>query len=92
MPDRAIMPGLSITDSPVFLSPRETEALKLAAGGYTAREISEQMVVAEITVKQHLQAAREKLGARNTLHAVVLAIARGLIDIDAFLRPKAAWK
>lgn len=90
MPDRAGTPGQSvIMDCPFFvfepveLSRRETEALILAARGLTAFEIGRRMAIAERTVKDHLYAAREKLGALNTTHAVAIALVLGHIKIDS---------
>jgi DNA-binding CsgD family transcriptional regulator len=56
------------------LSPRETEILGLAAEGFTREETALQLVISLNTVDTHLRHAFEKLGARNTTHAVVLAL------------------
>ena len=56
------------------LSPRETEILGLAAEGFTREETALQLAISLNTVDTHLRHAFEKLGARNTTHAVVLAL------------------
>lgn len=95
MASRDKCPGHSErSECPVFcakeLTPREQEILQLRAGGMTGGEIALQLTITERTVKAHLANARRKLSARDTIHAVVLAIAFGFIDLDAFLRPRAA--
>jgi DNA-binding CsgD family transcriptional regulator len=90
MPDRAIAGAAVQRDElPLFalnrkLTGREIEALRLAARGLTSREMALTLFIAERTVKQYLAAAREKLGAINTTHAVAIALARRLISIENF--------
>jgi DNA-binding NarL/FixJ family response regulator len=89
MPDRAIEPGQSTNvGCPFFVSKnltdRECEALSLAAQGWTTRAIARRLAVAERTAKAHLQAAREKLEAQNTTHAVAIALSRQLINLNTF--------
>jgi DNA-binding CsgD family transcriptional regulator len=43
------------------------------------KEIAHAMGINVETVKNHLSRARYKLGARNTAHAVTLALRRGII-------------
>lgn len=61
------------------LTEAEIEAVQLTAQGYTAKEIAEQLGKHEKAVVGTLARARRKLGARNTLHAVVIAIRQKLI-------------
>jgi DNA-binding CsgD family transcriptional regulator len=85
MPDRDVSPGPSAeADGPFFVSDRQREVLGLAALGCTDREIALQLTITVYTVRAHLRAIRECLGARNTCHAVVLALLAGLIEVDAF--------
>ena len=58
------------------LSPREEEALRLAAGGKTDAEIGKAMGVAPRTVRFHIDNAKTKLGVSNRTQAV-LRILRG---------------
>lgn len=57
----------------------EIEALGLAARGCSMREIAGELHKSPETVKAQLGLARLKLGARNTTHAVALALSDGLI-------------
>lgn len=61
------------------LTPRERTALEHAADGLTLPLIGEEMHILPTTVESHLSAARTKLGARNTVHAVAIAIRYGVI-------------
>ncbi len=61
------------------LSERETDVLRLLARGASNREIAEQLVLAEGTVKNHVSNILMKLHAANRTHAATLARERGLI-------------
>jgi len=63
----------------VPLSVREIEILKLVATGANNKEISEILVIAEGTVKNHLTSILAKLEARDRLQAVIKAQQLGLI-------------
>lgn len=77
------MPGpFAEADGPFFLSDRQCEVLGLAALGYTDGEIARRLVVSRHTVHRHLAAIRERLGARNTTHAVAIGLLAGLLDVD----------
>lgn len=56
------------------LSPREREALRLYSCGLARKRIALEMRISEHTVKDHLTAARRKLFARSTAHAVAIAL------------------
>jgi LuxR family transcriptional regulator, quorum-sensing system regulator SinR len=58
---------------------RETEALRWAAEGWSAKQIAMKMSIAPDTVQAHLDSARHKLGALNRSHAIVKAIRSGII-------------
>lgn len=62
------------------LSPRESEILKLIAGGATNREIAKTLFISEATIKTHLLHIYEKLGVRDRAAAVGEAYRRGLIS------------
>lgn len=61
------------------LSPRETDALTLLGKGMSRGQASDFLKISEHTLRVYLESARFKLGASNTVHAVALALARGLI-------------
>lgn len=64
---------------PDALSPKETEILRLIAGGYSNKEISGALSKSEGTVKNHVSNILSKLGVRDRTRAVLRAIEVGLI-------------
>ena len=60
-------------------SKRETDILRLLAGGYTNREIGLAIHVAEGTVKNYLMDIFDKLGTRDRTRAVLKAITLRII-------------
>lgn len=64
------------------LSPRQQQALTGAARGLLDREIAGELGLAPQTVRHVLQAARRKLKARNTAHAVAIALTHNLISLE----------
>jgi len=63
------------------LSPRETEVLRLVAFGSSNKRIGLTLNVTEDTVKAHMKAILQKLGASDRTHAVTLALRRGIIEL-----------
>jgi DNA-binding NarL/FixJ family response regulator len=61
------------------LTPRETEVLRLIAGGLSNAEISGTLFIAEQTTKTHIGHILAKLDLRDRAQAVVLAYETGLI-------------
>lgn len=61
------------------LSDRETEVLALVGRGETNREIAEELIISEHTVKVHLRAILNKLDLRNRQQAASYATKMGLI-------------
>ena len=47
------------------LTPRETELMRLALHGYTNKEIARQCQISQLTVKDHLKHAYQKMGIRQ---------------------------
>ena len=90
MPDGRTLPGQPEKPGcPGFvLTQRQRQVLALAAIGLTDLAIARRLNRAPRTVQDHLRAARSRLGALNTTHAVALAIVLGLISIDTFLSEK----
>jgi DNA-binding NarL/FixJ family response regulator len=62
-----------------LLSARERGVLRLVAAGLSNRQIAEALSISERTVKFHVTAIFNKLGADNRAQAVALAAERGLL-------------
>lgn len=61
------------------LTDRELEVLRGAANGEVSKQTASRMFLADETVRAYRKAAMAKLSARNTTHAVAIAIRTGLI-------------
>jgi DNA-binding NarL/FixJ family response regulator len=64
-----------------LLTPRELAVLRLVAAGLSNRQIADSLGITERTVKFHVTAIFNKLGADNRAQAVALAGRRGLLPI-----------
>jgi DNA-binding NarL/FixJ family response regulator len=62
-----------------LLSARELGVLRLVAAGLSNRQIAETLTISERTVKFHVTAIFNKLGADNRAQAVAIAAERGLL-------------
>lgn len=62
------------------LTERDLALLKLLAAGYNNRQISDELSLAESTVKNNLSSLFQKLGVRDRTQAVLHAIERGLVE------------
>ncbi|MGD8347392.1 MAG: response regulator transcription factor [Lysobacterales bacterium] len=69
----------SSLEQPDPLTDRETEILRLMAGGYSNKEIANSLDVAEGTVKNHVSNILSKMGVRDRTRAVLKALELGLI-------------
>ncbi len=67
-------PEFEASDMPEALTPRETEVLRLMAGGYSNKEISQALSKSEGTIKNHVSSILAKLGVRDRTRAVLKAI------------------
>lgn len=64
------------------LSPRELEVLQLVAKGLSNKEIGARLQVVEGTVKIHVTNILAKLGVSDRTQAIVVAVKRGIIQIE----------
>jgi NarL family two-component system response regulator LiaR len=70
------------TRPPNALTPREVEVLRLVAKGMTNRDISEQLVTTEATVKTHVSSILSKLHLANRVQATLYALQEGVSSLD----------
>jgi DNA-binding NarL/FixJ family response regulator len=71
----------TVTPTPsriVTLTEREVEVLRLITRGATNREIAEQLVLSEGTVKNHISNILSRLGLRDRTQAAIYARDNGL--------------
>jgi DNA-binding NarL/FixJ family response regulator len=64
------------------LSSRELDVLKLAARGYSNKEIGSALNVVEGTVKLHVKSILSKLQVSDRTQAILVAVKRGIIQIE----------
>lgn len=72
-------PNFESMNPPDRLTRRETEVLRLMAGGYSNREIAESLELSEGVVKNHVSNVLSKLGVRDRTRAVLKGIELGHI-------------
>jgi DNA-binding CsgD family transcriptional regulator len=70
------LPGTST----LVLSKTERESLELVSEGLSESEQASRLGLSKHTIQTRLRRVRQKLGARNTTHAVALGITLGVID------------
>ncbi|WP_298846251.1 LuxR C-terminal-related transcriptional regulator [uncultured Ruegeria sp.] len=70
----------SLVDRELELTPRETEVLTLLAEGFRNERIADTLNLSEVTIRAHLQSARQKLQAPTRESALVRAMQLGLIS------------
>jgi NarL family two-component system response regulator LiaR len=73
-------PKQPLTPDP--LTERELEVLRLIAQGKSNREIAEQLVIAEMTVRTHVSNILGKLHLASRTQAALYALQKGLASLD----------
>jgi len=68
--------------SPDPLSERELEVLRLLAQGKSNREIADQLVITELTVRTHVSNILGKLHLASRTQAALWALKEGLASLD----------
>ncbi len=74
-----LMREVRTPDSPETLTDRETEVLRLLAGGFANKEIARDLVIGEKTVKTHVSNILAKLGVQSRTQAALYAVRIGLV-------------
>lgn len=62
------------------LTGREREVLQLAAEGWKEWQIADRLGITDHAIDKYMRSCREKLEARNTNHAIAIALRKGLIS------------
>jgi two-component system, NarL family, response regulator LiaR len=83
-PEAAIrlMREVRAPESPEALTERETEVLKLVAGGKANKQIAHELFVGEKTVKAHVSSILAKLGVQSRTQAALYALRIGLVSME----------
>jgi DNA-binding NarL/FixJ family response regulator len=76
----AVAPLVETSLSAERLTDRELEVLRSLSYGRSTREIAQELVVSDETVKSHLTHIYQKLGVGDRTAAVALALRRGLVS------------
>lgn len=76
--DRKSAPLSGRTDLPT-LTPRQLEVLEMLSEGKSAREIGRQLYLSETTVRNHIRALLQALGAHSQLEALARARDMGIL-------------
>jgi DNA-binding CsgD family transcriptional regulator len=77
--DQATANGNGAGRPRLALSPRESECLLWTSYGLRSKEIAEKLGITTKTVEHHLAKAKDKLGSKNRVEAVMKAVSLGLI-------------
>jgi two-component system, NarL family, response regulator LiaR len=75
-----LMQAVSAPESPVDLTERETEVLRLLAQGQSNKQIAHSLHISEKTVKTHVSNILSKLGVQSRTQATLCAIHIGLVS------------
>ncbi len=64
------------------LSEREIEVLRLLTQGKTDKEIADQLVLTEVTIRTHVSRILSKLGLKNRVQAALYGIRSGMVSLE----------
>jgi DNA-binding NarL/FixJ family response regulator len=86
--DRSVLPivlaaarqGSSFSDADRPLNDRQRLILQLIADGLSNREIAARANLSELTVKSYIEELLKRIGARNRVHAAILAERKGWLS------------
>jgi DNA-binding NarL/FixJ family response regulator len=81
--DRLIvqLPGRDADHGLTVISKREAQVLGMLSQGSTTEQVAQELFLSPDTVQTHVRNATRKLGAHGRLHAVMLALVRGDIEL-----------
>ena len=77
--------GSAAPESPAYpsgLSRREVEVLRLLALGKSNREIGDDLVITEGTVRRHVSNVYQKISATNRSEATIYALREGPVSFE----------
>lgn len=77
-----VRPKRPKSPAPDPLTPRELEVLSMLARGMSNKEIAEEFVIAEVTVRSHISRILDKLHLANRVQATLYALREGMVDLD----------
>jgi DNA-binding NarL/FixJ family response regulator len=80
--DNATAIDLANRTSDGDLRPKEVEVLRHVAEGRANKWIAVELSTTEAGVKNHIKRILAKLGAADRTHAVIIAVRRGIIDVN----------
>lgn len=64
------------------LSEREAEVLRLLTKGKTDQEIANQLVLADVTIRTHVNRILTKLGLQNRVQAALYCVRSGMVSLE----------
>jgi DNA-binding NarL/FixJ family response regulator len=79
--DRSSIPNAQLTT-------REKQVLKLVAGGKSSAQVAKQLRISRRTVESIRRNIMSKLGAKNPVEMVTIAIRNGQVDVHDVLPPR----
>lgn len=73
--------------TPDPLTEREVDVVRLVAQGYSNRQIADELVIGEATVRTHVGSILNKLHLANRVQATLYALREGLTSLDEMAKP-----
>lgn len=64
-----------------FLTPRELEIFKLLIDNKTTKQIADELIISEKTVRNHISNVIQKLGVASRTQAIITLMKNGMIKI-----------
>ncbi len=64
-----------------FLTPRELEIFKLLIDNKTTKQIADELIISEKTVRNHISNVIGKLGVTSRTQAIITLMKNGIINV-----------